>query len=56
MRLLDQVCESLDAKTEGQRNLLKTAICNDLAPEWTRLVALMESNGPLSMLSEDEMR
>ncbi|KAI1781334.1 hypothetical protein F4818DRAFT_436528 [Hypoxylon cercidicola] len=56
MRLMDQVCEAIDAKADGQRNLLKTFICNDLAPEWTRLVALMESNGPLSLLSEDEMK
>ncbi|KAI1762220.1 hypothetical protein GGR53DRAFT_426013 [Hypoxylon sp. FL1150] len=56
MRLLGQVCKALNAKTEAQRNLLKTAVRNDLAPEWTRLVALMESNGPLSVLSEDEMK
>lgn len=56
MRLLDQVCQAIDAKTEEQRHLLKTSIRNDLAPEWTRLVALMDSNGPLSMMSEDEIK
>ncbi|XXG96854.1 peptidyl-prolyl cis-trans isomerase Pin1 [Hypoxylon texense] len=56
MRLLDQVCEAIDVKTDEEKNLLKTSIRNDLAPEWTRLVALMESNGPLSVLSEDEIR
>ncbi|KAI0181171.1 hypothetical protein GGR52DRAFT_21611 [Hypoxylon sp. FL1284] len=55
-RLLDQVCGAISAKTDEQRSIVKNLIDHDLASEWTQLVASMESNGPLSMLSDDEMK
>ncbi|KAL7626482.1 hypothetical protein AAE478_003254 [Parahypoxylon ruwenzoriense] len=55
MRLFDRVCEATHATSDSQRNLLKSFVCDELGPEWTRLVELMESNGPLGILTEDEL-
>lgn len=55
-RLFNQVCEAVYATSENQKNLLKSFVCSELTSEWTQLVAMMESNGPLSILSEDEFR
>ncbi|KAI1099933.1 hypothetical protein F4804DRAFT_64965 [Jackrogersella minutella] len=56
MRLFNQVCGVVHATNEGQKNLIKSFVCDELASEWAHLVASMESNGPLSVLSEDELR
>ncbi|KAI0122531.1 hypothetical protein F4814DRAFT_438545 [Daldinia grandis] len=56
MRLFNQVCGAVNATNESQKDLLKSFICNELSPEWARLVSLAESNGPLSVLSEDELK
>ncbi|KAI1479563.1 hypothetical protein F4774DRAFT_120037 [Daldinia eschscholtzii] len=55
-RLFHQVCGAINATSESEKDLLKSFICDELAPEWTRIVALAESNGPLSVLSEDELK
>lgn len=56
IRLFNQVCGAVNATNESQKDLLKSFICNELSPEWARLVSLAESNGPLSVLSEDELK
>ncbi|KAI1659441.1 hypothetical protein F4813DRAFT_352997 [Daldinia decipiens] len=56
MRLFNQVCGAVNATNESQKDLLKSFICNELSPEWARLVSLAESNGPLGVLSEDELK
>ncbi|KAI8966284.1 hypothetical protein F5Y11DRAFT_188856 [Daldinia sp. FL1419] len=55
-RLFNQVCVAVNATSESQKDLLKSFICSELTPEWTRLMSLAESNGPLSALSEDELK
>ncbi|KAI0850283.1 hypothetical protein F5Y00DRAFT_252355 [Daldinia vernicosa] len=56
MRLFNQVCEAVNATNENQKDLLKSFIYNEASPEWVRLVSLAESNGPMSVLSEDESK
>ncbi len=56
IRLFNQVCEAIRATGKDQRNVLKSFIREELSTEWARLVALMDSDGPLSILSEDEMK
>ncbi|KAI1396025.1 hypothetical protein F4819DRAFT_153849 [Hypoxylon fuscum] len=56
LRLFDQVCEATHARSDDQKNLLRSFICDELTSEWSSLVTLMESSGPLSILSEDELR
>ncbi|KAI1144269.1 hypothetical protein F5Y05DRAFT_407669 [Hypoxylon sp. FL0543] len=56
MRLLNQVCEAINATSEDQKDLLKSFVCNELGSEWTSLVSLMQSSGPLSILSDDELK
>lgn len=55
-RLFDQVCETLQVSSEIQKNMLKSFIYDDLNSDWTDLVSLMEANGPLSMLSEEQLK
>ncbi|KAI1092370.1 hypothetical protein F5B19DRAFT_492418 [Rostrohypoxylon terebratum] len=55
-RLFNQVCEAVYATSENQKNLLRSFVCSELTSEWTQLVAMTESNGPLSILSEDEFK
>ncbi|OTA60705.1 hypothetical protein K449DRAFT_74781 [Hypoxylon sp. EC38] len=56
MRLLNQVCEAINATTEDQKDLFKSFICDELSSEWARLVTMMESSGPLNILSNDELK
>ncbi|KAI2470377.1 hypothetical protein F4781DRAFT_178227 [Annulohypoxylon bovei var. microspora] len=56
MRLFNQVCGAVYATSEDRKNILKSFICSELTSEWTHLVTMMESNGPLSILSEDELK
>ncbi|KAI1469248.1 uncharacterized protein F4812DRAFT_323535 [Daldinia caldariorum] len=56
IRLFNQVCGAVNATSESQKDLLKSFIYGELTPEWTCLMALAESDGPLSVLSEDELK
>ncbi|KAI1413054.1 hypothetical protein F5Y13DRAFT_189855 [Hypoxylon sp. FL1857] len=56
MRLLNQMCDAVNATNEDQRNVLRSFVCNELSSEWASLVTLMESSGPLSILSDDELK
>ncbi|KAI0882050.1 uncharacterized protein GGS22DRAFT_191781 [Annulohypoxylon maeteangense] len=54
--LFNKISGAVHATSENQKNLLKSFICGESISEWTQLVAMMESNGPLSILSEDELK
>ncbi|KAI1452476.1 hypothetical protein F4805DRAFT_470844 [Annulohypoxylon moriforme] len=56
MCLFNQICGAVHATSENQKNLLKSFVFSELTSEWSQLVAMMESNGPLSILSEDELK
>ncbi|OTB01411.1 hypothetical protein M426DRAFT_25715 [Hypoxylon sp. CI-4A] len=56
IRLFNQVCGAIHATSEKQKALLNSFISNEFATEWSQLMTLMESSGPLSVLSEDELK
>ncbi|KAI0382720.1 hypothetical protein F5Y04DRAFT_42394 [Hypomontagnella monticulosa] len=55
-RLFNQVCEALQVSSDDQKGILRSLTRDELNDEWTSLISLMEANGPLSMLSEDELK
>ncbi|KAI1213576.1 uncharacterized protein F4807DRAFT_270728 [Annulohypoxylon truncatum] len=55
-RLFNQVCEAVHATSDNQKNLLRSLVCGELTAEWSQLVTMMESNGPLSILFKDELK
>ncbi|KAI2613272.1 hypothetical protein GGR54DRAFT_330929 [Hypoxylon sp. NC1633] len=54
--LFEQVCDAMNLKSEDQRKVLMSFVLDESTPEWARLVSLMESNGPLSIMTEDEFK
>ncbi|KAI5855074.1 hypothetical protein GGS23DRAFT_445942 [Durotheca rogersii] len=55
-RLFAQLCEATHTTSEGQKNMLRAFLRDELASEWTRLVESMDANGPMSVLTEDELK